>query len=405
MPGSDGLYHHGSHRQLLWHAVSRSPAELRLDAIIIPTRRALAKAHLAEAAALARDQGRCTLVTLHSGTCTTAAQAVVQIPAGVDLIALDVPARTRLRQPRWAASRLLDQFGFAHQADLSVKRNLGLMLSHMLGWSRILFLDDDITGLSPADLKQATSLLDSHNAVGLRIDGFPDHSVVCHAYRQAGGTQRSFIGGGALAVETTRSQAFFPEIYNDDWLFMLDPKGWLQPVAEVGQVWQDRYDPFRDPARARAEEFGDVIGEGAYWLLDQGRSVFDANERHWGMFLVRRRRFIKHVLALTEKRDLAADEKIHRVDALNGSLNRLADITPDLCASYLRAWAADRERWQHHLAGLPTGLARQQALRLLERASMPGLSWYIRDELDAGLVPVPPDSGLPCSPAGLERSA
>ena len=151
---------------------------------------------------------------------------------------------------------------FARRTDLSAKRNLALLLSHMAGWSRILFLDDDITSLNPDDVRKASSLLDTHNAVGLRVCGFPDHSVVCHAYREAGGEQQSFIGGGALVIEVKRSNSFFPDVYNDDWFFLLDGRKSLQPVAVTGQVIQYPYDPFRNPDRARAEELGDVLAEG-----------------------------------------------------------------------------------------------------------------------------------------------
>ena len=153
---------------------------------------------------------------------------------------------------------------FARRTDLSAKRNLALMLSRMSGWSRILFLDDDITGLDPDDIRKASGLLDTHNAVGLRIGGFPDHSVVCHAYRAGCGEQQSFIGGGALVVELNRAGSFFPDIYNDDWFFLLDGHKSLQPVAVTGQVIQYPYDPFRNPDRARTEEFGDVLAE---WML------------------------------------------------------------------------------------------------------------------------------------------
>ena len=75
------------------------------------------------------------------------------IPADVDLIAIDVPAPARLRLPDWETSKLLHGAIFARRTDLSAKRNLALLLSHMLGWSRILFLDDDITGLKPDDVR------------------------------------------------------------------------------------------------------------------------------------------------------------------------------------------------------------------------------------------------------------
>jgi len=364
-------YHHGSHRDLLWSPVDPSPTHRNVNAIIVPTARR--PAYLTEAAGLAQVLG-CTLVTLHSGKWTTAAEAAERFGAEVDLIAIDVPGPGRLRLPDWETSRLLAGTVFARQTDLSLKRNLALMLSYMLGWSRILFLDDDITGLNPDDVRKATGLLDTYNAVGLRIGGFPDHSVVCHAYRQAGGKQQSFIGGGALAVELERSTSFFPDIYNDDWFFLLDGDKRLQPTSVTGQVVQYPYDPFRGPERARAEELGDVLAEGIYWLLDQGRPIADADRGHWGRFLKRRARFIEDVLAMVRADDaLGPHEKDRRIAALKGALGRLALITPGLCESYLRAWAADRRQWQRHVGRLPTRQQLPGALTALSRRGCPPL--------------------------------
>ncbi len=362
-----GNHHHGSHQQLL-----RTPGNLsadwpKLDAIVVPTARD--PDHLTEAARLARILD-CTLVTLHSGQLTNSAQARQRLPEDLDLIAIDMPAPAHLRLPHWETSRLLSRTIFARRTDLSAKRNLGLMLSRMLGWSRILFLDDDIIAPNPGELRKASGLLARHHAVGLHIGGFPDHSVVCHAYNLVDGSQESFIGGGALAVETERCDSFFPDIYNDDWFFMLDPEGRLRSVAQAGEVRQERFDPFRNVDRARAEEFGDVLAEGTYWLLDQGGSAFEADHRHWAEFLVKRRRFIERILERSDS---------HRViAALRGSLDRLTYITPELCERYLHAWACDRDRWLHHIAALPIGQTRQQALGLLSAPGAPSLTSYLR---------------------------
>ena len=366
--------HHGSHRDLLWAPVNHCPSRQGIDAIIVPTARR--PAYLTGAAELAQALG-CTLVTLHSKEWTTAAKAVERLPRTVDLIAIDVPEPARLRLPCWDTSRLLAGTVFARRSDLSAKRNLGLVLSRLLGWSRVLFLDDDITGLDPADVRGAIGLLDTHSAVGLNIGGFPDHSVVCHAYRQAGGGQQSFVGGGALAVNVERSNSFFPEIYNDDWFFLLDGDKGLQPVAIAGQVSQYPYDPFRTPDRARAEELGDVLAEGIYWLLDQDRSIIDANQAYWARFLVKRHLFIERVLGMVEKDAIGADDKARRITALKGSLGRLALITPALCESYLRAWADDRQRWQRHIQRLPTRQHRADALAELSRRGSPRLTWRL----------------------------
>ena len=378
MPQHDNPDHHGSHRQLLWSFEDTSPALRKVDAIFVPTARR--PAYLTAAADLAISLN-CPLVTLHSGKWTGASEAAKRLPAAVDLIAIDVPEPARLRLPDLQTSRLLAGTIFARRTDLSTKRNLALVLSHLLDWSRIIFLDDDITALNPDDMRQAVSLLDAHSAVGLIIEGFHDHSVVCHAFRDAGGDQQSFVGGGALAVELKRNCSFFPDIYNDDWFYMLDTKEGLQPVASTGMVIQQPYEPFRNPDRARAEELGDVLAEGIYWLLDQGRPIADADLRHWSSFLVARKRFIERVLTMVERHQLGPAEKARRIAALKGSLGRLALITPDLCNDYLQAWIADRERWRRHIQQLPTHLPREKALDSLSQRGTSHLTWLIAREL------------------------
>ncbi len=176
-------------------------------------------------------------MTLHSKG-TTAQMARDHLPATVDLIPIDLRPREELSLPLLATCKLLlrtDDGIFTRKSDLSTKRNIALVLARQLGWSRILYLDDDITGLTADDVERASSLLDSFNAVGFRIGGYPDNSVVCHAYREAGGQQDSFVGGGALAVEISRCDSFFPDIYNDDWFYLLDGNERLQPTAIIGR--------------------------------------------------------------------------------------------------------------------------------------------------------------------------
>jgi hypothetical protein len=259
MAGARTPDHHGSHQRLVWPAGGPVP-QAQVDAIIVPTTRPVA--YLKEAARAALRLG-CPLVTLHSGKWTCARDAIRHIDPAVDLIAIDVPEPSQLRLPDLETSRLLADTVFEQRSDLSAKRNLGLMFSHMLGWERVVFLDDDIRVPDPEDLSKAAGLLDTHAAVGLRIGGFPDNSVVCHAFRDAGGDQGTFVGGGAMAVDVKRNRSFFPSIYNEDWFFLLDEGKWLQSVATVGEVLQYRYEPYQ-AERARNQELGDVLAEGIF---------------------------------------------------------------------------------------------------------------------------------------------
>jgi hypothetical protein len=380
VPSTETPYHHGSHRGLLWAADDPSLAPCGIDAIIVATARP--PAYLDQSARLAESLD-CPLVTLHSTKWTSAVKAAQRLPRAVDLIAIDVPDPAHLRLPRWETSRLLAGTVFARPTDLSAKRNIAMIFGRMLGWSRVLFLDDDITKLNPDDVRRASGLLDTHNAVGLHVGGFPDHSVVCHAYLQGGGDQQSFIGGGALAVHLERNSSFFPDIYNDDWFFLLDGDKGIQSVGVTGAVEQYPYDPFRSPDRARAEELGDVLAEGIYWLLDQNKSIIDADRAHWARFLGKRKQFIERVVRMVEQDDaIGPADKERRVAALKGSLGRLARITPELCESYLRAWIFDRQNWGRYLQKpfirkvqqLPADQRSQKALALLSRPGVPPLT-------------------------------
>lgn len=383
MADTSARYHHGSHQELLGSPVNPVPAGPEIDAIVVPTKRP--PAYLSEVARLAQTLKH-PLVTLHSGKWTTAQKAVNYLPAGLDMVAIDVARLDQLRLPPLRTSRLITGTIFERKSDLSTKRNLALVLGHMVGWSRILFLDDDITVFSPDDVRRASGLLDSYNAVGLAIGGFPDNSVVCHAYREAGGMQKSFVGGGALAVEVTRCISFFPDIYNDDWFYLLDDDYGLQPVAITGEVIQHPYDPFRNPDRARSEEFGDVLAEGVYWLLDRGGSIADANRGHWEEFLIGRETFIENVIGMVQDDDMESSHKARRIEVLRGSLGRLRRITPIFCESYVKAWMADRARWRQHLATLPVGLRLHQAVVALTEGYLP-LTWHAGRPADGPQVP------------------
>jgi hypothetical protein len=367
-------HHHGSHRTLIWTADETAQSE-RVDAIFVPTARPVA--YLKEAAAAALKL-RCPLVTLHSKKWTNAFAAAAYLDPAVDLIAIDVPETAQLRLPELQTSRLLAGTIFERRTDLSTKRNMALVLSHMLRWKRIVFLDDDIRVPNPVDLSKAAGLLDAHSAVGLGIGGFPDNSVVCHAFRAGGGSQATFIGGGAMAVAVRRNRSFFPNIYNDDWFFVLDAGKRLQPVATVGQVLQYPYDPYR-VERARAEEFGDVLAEGIFWVLDQGKPSSEGDLRHWGAFLDHRKQFIEQVRRMVaSKAGIKPAERTRMQEALAAALGRCERISPEFCVAYMRALTSDQDRWQKHIQQIlrQPRQSRKEALKLLTVDGATPLTWY-----------------------------
>jgi hypothetical protein len=374
MANVETAHHHGTHRSLIWGA-DESTRPAKVDAIFVPTARPVA--YLKEAAAAALSLG-CPLVTLHSRKWTNAFAAAAYLDPKVDLIAIDLPDSAQLQLPELKTSELLAGTIFERRTDLSTKRNLALVLSHKLRWKRIVFLDDDIRVPDPGDLSRAASLLDAHTAVGLRVGGFSDNSMVCHAFRAGGGKQETFIGGGAMAVAMKRNRSFFPNVYNEDWFFLLDAGKRLQSVATVGQVLQYPYDPYRVD-RARAEELGDVLAEGIFWVLDQGKPASDGDLRHWRDFLEHRKQFIQQVRRMVATQPIIDPaERTRMEEALTAALGRCARITPELCVDYMKALATDQERWQRHIQQIRRQpmQSREEALGSLTVRGATPLRWY-----------------------------
>ena len=224
----------------------------------------------------------------------------------------------------------------------------------MAGWRRVLFLDDDLSQADSSQVRAAAGLLRELRAVGLANHGYPDNSVVCHAYREVGGAQETFAGGGAMLVDPQSADAFFPDIYNEDWFFLYaDARE--RRVGMTGSVFHRAFDPFADPARAREEEFGDCLAEGLFWLLHEERGVEAADDEFWRSAIANRRKLIRHVLAKLRRRgpEWAQWPSRDRMLASLDAAQRISSfITPSLCVDYVEAWQQDLAQWRRSLTRL-----------------------------------------------------
>ncbi|MDT7724788.1 MAG: hypothetical protein QOI21_1364 [Actinomycetota bacterium] len=258
-----------------------------------------------------------------------------------------------------------DEVKAGRLGDLSTKRNLGLALAKLMRWKSVLFLDDDIEGIEPVHVARAASALGELRIVGLEVADYPDNSVVCHANRLAGSPQQTFISGSALLVDADRINSFFPEIYNEDWLFFFDAAQRGQ-IGRVGNVTQLPYDPFADVSRATDEEFGDVFAEGLMELAHVKCPRSAAEDPHfWRRFLVGRARFIDSIGCRLASGPVTDIER-RALTALAASSSRLNAITPSSCAAYFDTWSADLTQWKLRLSDLPIMTTITSALDFLE---------------------------------------
>lgn len=347
--------HYTSHRSVLKPAPAPASAA-SVDAIVMPAARpADHLLHGMELAVLLK----CEFVALCSGQ--------AQLPEAAGL-AREVPGLSctlvDLRDG-WT-SELLDfrtaRFEAAtrrRRSDLSTKRNIGLLLARMTGWQRILFLDDDIR--LDADLvREAAATLRPGRATGMRAFDFPDNSVVSHALRALGFDQDVFVSGSALLIDTSRIESFFPDVYNEDWLFLFEGVR-LGLVSPFGEVSQEKYDPFADPGRAVREEFGDVLAEGLMSLLHhaggKGRAL---TEKYWDAVLDERRALLGSIAGLLEVSD--EPEAPAAADAVRAAADETDGFTGALLARYVRQWQRDVRLWRCRIEALPPAPSLQAAL-------------------------------------------
>lgn len=339
--------HVDSHRGLLTEVPVEHCGTAPVDAIVVPTARPAGR--LRTAVDLATRLG-CPVLALCSQAATAETVLARQAETDVDLWAIDIgdDDLERLR-PELDTTSVLAETPLEYTPDTSVKRNLGLIIANVVGWRRVVFLDDDIHVPDHRHLANAAFLLGRYAAVGLQIGEFPDNSVVCHAHRAGKGDQETFVGTGALAIDPLAIDSFFPRIYNEDWFFLLDVDR-LHRVAVVGSATQDRYDPYdEDLGRARSEEFGDTLAEGVFELLEAGGAVTDADEAYWEGALERRQSFIADVIDRLPLSGRTAADQLRMRRALETALDVHQVVSAELCANYVKAWLQDRIRWPVHL--------------------------------------------------------
>jgi hypothetical protein len=362
----EAIRHLGTHRKLVSQTEQLAPdTMLTPDAIIVPASRPAE--NLEQAITLARAL-RCTLLILCSHQVKPADvhtllarrsfsdAIVVNLPASYRHELLDFPALARMKDKLPPACSW-------YVTDLSTKRNVGLLLARMLGWRHIFFLDDDIRDINPLDVQRTVSMLGFYPTAGMRVSNFPDNSAVCHAHRAIGGLQDVFVTGAVLAVDCQQDIGFFPAIYNEDWLFFFDNASRGLLGSSGLEVTQLRYDPFADPDRAAWQEFGDVLAEGLYALLDQGLDWRCATDGYWAQFLEARQRFLKAILGNAGTVDPVIRDQLRL--SVEMALKWSATIAPGLLERYTLLWRRDLRNWQRHIAGVRKMSSPEAALEAL----------------------------------------
>lgn len=227
--------------------------------------------------------------------------------------------------------------------DLPLKRNYALWHARENGFRKILLVDDDIRGLDDALFRAGAAALRQWIIAGVFIDKFPDTSVIGHVELAVGERVIPFLSGSCLFVRCDAPVGFFPQIYNEDWIFMA-PHMACGKVCSFGSIRQEPYDPFSDSSRPVFQEPGEIIADGLFALLACGHYGDRFHQSAWEAVLSKRREWLT-VLADQTRNPL------HRA-AVETARALCERITALDCAEYVNDLEYDRQTWSYRLEEL-----------------------------------------------------
>ena len=156
---------------------------------------------------------------------------------------------------------------------------------------------------------------------------------------------------------------FFANVYNEDWLFMYDDVASKAIGSSPRRITQLRYDPFADPDRAAWQEFGDVLAEGLYALLDCGLDLRHATREFWRNFLRGRHKFLTTIIRRAGTLDEAERDQL--LTSVQAALTCSRTIEPRVLERYIRRWRQDREEWQQRMTAVGPVVSLEVALKEL----------------------------------------
>ena len=359
-------FHFLSHADLLCFpqlSGKTQPSEVAssvVDAIIVPTIREAGQ--LRPAVDLAAQLG-CPLIAIYSQRSDDELSSIKAEFKQSEVTVIGLPAN--LPQD---LQELLDFETNSHAEgvsfcplDISRKRNLGLAMAQLCGWTKILFLDDDIRHITSEKVIKAARLLDECPVVGLQVRNYPDNSVVGHAKRLAGWNQDVFISGGSLLVDPQRLNGFFPPVYHEDWFCSLNHIC-AGTAAVGGEVEQLPYAPFATPMRAWLEEFADILSEGLLWLIHHKMDLsfpqasFWAeamDSSFWHSALQRRAMLLDEIARRLHRQQPDNSEVAAALVSVKQAQTRRSELAAEDFVSFVDQWLRDLAVWRARLAELP----------------------------------------------------
>lgn len=188
--------------------------------------------------------------------------------------------------------------------NLGFNRNYAIILSKVLRYKKVLFMDEDINIKDTDIIGTVMGKLNDADFVSAKISGMTDDSVVGHMMRTCGVDVYEFLSGGFLAFNLDAVYNYFLNYYNEDliWLFLHEPKS---KIIKYGEVYQILQDPFENAVkRALDQEFGEILADGVHVALNRGDFSLLMHKTFWDAILGGRTVEIERLMELCKGKNL-----------------------------------------------------------------------------------------------------
>lgn len=187
--------------------------------------------------------------------------------------------------------------------NLGNARNTALLLAKSFGIENALFMDDDIIVNNPNLISNSFKLLESNLFVGAKISGMPDDSIIGHISRELNEEENieRMLSGGFLAFNARKVDMHFPNIYNEDWIWMyLQING--NSFKELGEVFQAKFNPFANyKGKVIFQEFGEIVVDG--FIKAEGNFTLFNNNAFWELIINERKKYLETLVNVSQQQN------------------------------------------------------------------------------------------------------
>ncbi|MEM1050627.1 MAG: hypothetical protein AAGI28_00895 [Pseudomonadota bacterium] len=180
--------------------------------------------------------------------------------------------------------------------SIPYKRNFAINHARVHGFRHILLIDDDINFREGLGRRAKSMLANGATAYGTFSLYHPDISITdMWVHRERGSTPPVSISGNCVAIDVHQPLSFFPEVYNEDWLFfqaLVELQGGHIAAGENVVQMPPRH---KSVEQAKFQQFGEVLADCLTSpAIAYSPTLFDLTiRRHVERSIGRRQRLLK----------------------------------------------------------------------------------------------------------------